>query len=155
MNVNQLKRFLMSCTPKTEIGITVMTKEGAQFWSLDGNGLSIFKSPDGNKCLSLLEARKNEPFPEGAILRGIDVSFDDVPLNPDAIMDELKARFDITPQVQNKKLDELTDDELTDIMFEALHKEIGDLIRLNNDLLVYVKNKFKKQKKYWIEVQNK
>jgi len=156
MKVNQLKRFLMTCTPTCDVGITVMTKEGPQFWTFDGvNGFSIFKAPDGHKCISLLESRKNDAYPYGAEIHGMEAVFDDIPLSPDSILAELKARFDITPKIKDKKIDELTDDELTDIMFETIHKEIGDLIRLNNDLLVYVKNKFKKQKKYWIEVKPK
>lgn len=155
MKANQLKRLLMSCSPNMEVGITIMTKEGPQFWGIEGSGLSIFKSPDGSKCMSLFEARKNDPYPEGAIVKGIDMLFDDIPTDPDSILTELKARFDVTPHVTGKKPEDLTDDELTDIMFEAIHKEMGDLIRLNNNLLVYVKNKYKKQKKYWVEVQNK
>ena len=155
MRVNQLKRFLLTCMPNTDVGITLVTKEGLQFCALNGNDMTIFKAPDGSKCLSLFNARKNEPFPEGAVIQGVDMPFDDIPTSPDNILTELKARFDITPQVAGKKPEELSDDELTDVMFECIHKEIGDLIRLNNDLLVYVKNKFKKQKKYWIEVKPK
>lgn len=152
MKVSQLKRFLMTCSPNMDIGISLMTKGGAQFCNIEGNGMSVFKTSDGCKCLSLFEARKNDPFPEGAIVEGIDMLFDDIPTDPDAILAELNARFNITPQVAGKKPEELSDDELTDVMFECIHKEIGDLIRLNNNLLVYVKNKYKKQKKYWITV---
>ena len=155
MRVNQLKRFLMSCTPNTEVGVTILSKEGPQFWEIEGNGLSIFKSPDGAKCLSLLEARKNDPYPEGAIVKGIDMLFDDIPTNPDAIITELKNRFEITPYTDGRKPEELSDDELTEVLFRCIHQEIGNLIRLNNNLLVYVKNKFKMQKKYWINVESK
>ena len=81
--------------------------------------------------------------------------FDDIPTNPDAIITELKNRFEITPYTNGRKPEELSDDELTEVLFRCIHQEIGNLIRLNNNLLVYVKNKFKMQKKYWINVESK
>lgn len=155
MKVNQLKRFLLTCTPNTDVGITLVTKQGLQFTVIDGNDMSIFKSPDGTKCLSLFNARKNEPFPEGAIIQGVNMYFDDIPTSPEEILNELKARFDITPMTNGKKPEELTDDELTEILFRCVHQEIGNLIRLNNNLLVYVKNKYKMQRKFWIDVKEK
>ena len=153
MKVSQLKRFFMTCTPNTDVGITVVTKVGLQFSVIDGNDMSLFKAPDGTKCLSLFNARKNEPYPDGAIIQGVNMYFDDIPTSPEEILNELKARFDINPIANGKKPEELTDEELTEILFRCVHQEIGNLIRLNNNLLVYVKNKYKMQKKYWIDVK--
>lgn len=155
MKANQLKRLFQTCTPNTEVGITVLTKQGPQFWGLEASGMSVFKAPDGSKCLSIMEARINDPFPDGAIINGVNILFDDIPTEPDAILKELKDRFDITPMTDGKKPEELSDEELSEILFRCVHQEIGNLIRLNNNLLVYVKNKFKMQKKYWIDMKEK
>lgn len=157
MQVNQLKRFLMTCSPAMPIGITVQTKEGPQFWDLKVTNASFFHAPNGQKCLSLLDVRKNEPFPQGATIEGDFVNFDDAPIDPDDILHALNERFDLETGQTAAEVQNLSTGELVDIMLEMLHKEIGELISLNNNLLVYIdmKNKFRKQKEYWIEVKKK
>lgn len=150
MKAGLLLKFLKTCPPKMEVGITVVSKEGAQFWGLDGLGMSVFKAPDGQKCVSLLEARRNDPFPKGAIIESNSTHFDDAPMSIDSIQKEISARFDFGDLSNDMQLN---DDETADVIFETIHGQIGDLIRINNSLLCYVKNKYKKQKEYWIEVK--
>lgn len=155
MKAIQLKKFLATCPPKCEVGISVLTKEGVQFWGINGTDFSVFKAPDGGKAISILEARMNDPYPEGYSIEGVDAVFDDVPMSPESICKELTDRFDIKfdGQEEYDKAKVMTDEELSDLVFDLIHQNIADLIRLNNDLLVYVKNRFKKQKKYWIDVK--
>lgn len=157
MQVNHLKRFLMTCSPAMPVGITVQTKEGPQFWDLKITNASFFHAPNGSKCLSLMDVRKNDPLPQGSVVEGEFVSFDDAPINPDDILHALNERFDLDTNQTPEEVKQLTTSELVDIMLEMLHKEIGELISLNNNLLVYIdmKNKFKKQKEYWIDVKPK
>lgn len=154
MKAIQLKKFLATCPPKCEVGISVLTKDGVQFWGINGTDFSVFKAPDGGKAISIMEARMNDPFPEGYSIEGIDAVFDDAPMSPASICKELTDRFDIKFDGEEyDKAKVMTDDELSDVVFDLIHQNIADLIRLNNDLLVYVKNRFKKQKKYWIDVK--
>ncbi len=156
MQVNQLKRFLMTCSPMGSVGVTVQTKKGPQFWDFDKGGLSIFKAPDGKKCISIMEIRVNDPLPDGAIVEGLAVPVDDAPISPDKILEELDTRFDISSESLTKdKVLKMTTDELQSVMFDVIHNEIAELIKLNNDLLVYVKNRYKFQNQYWIDVKKK
>ena len=154
MNVLQLKKFLATCSPKCKVGITVQSKEGSQFWETHGSDFTVFVAPDGGKCLSLFDARINDPFPDGYSINGVDAVFDDIPMTAESICKELDERFNIKfDDEEYEKAKVMSSDELSDLMFDLIHQNIADLIRLNNDLLVYVKNRFKKQKKYWIDVK--
>lgn len=157
MQVNQLKRFLMTCSPAMPVGITVQTKDGPQFWDLKVTNASFFRAPNGSKSLSLLDVRKNDPMPQGAVIEGDFVNFDDAPIDPDEILHALNERFELNTNQTAAEVQELSTGELVDIMLEMLHKEIAELICLNNNLLVYIdmKNKYRKQKEYWIEVKKK
>ncbi len=156
MKVNRLKRFLMTCSPMASIGVTVQTKKGPQFWDFDDGAMSVFKAPDGNKCVSIMEIRVNDPLPDGAVVEGLAVPVDDAPISPDKILAELNERFDIeSPTMTKDKVLKMTTDELQAVMFDVIHNEIAELIKLNNDLLVYVKNRYKFQQQYWIDVKKK
>lgn len=156
MRVNQLKRFLMTCSPMSSIGVTVQTKQGPQFWDFDAGAMSIFKAPDGKKCVSVMDIRVNDPLPEGAIVEGLAVPVDDAPISPDALMQTLDEKFNIqSKEMTKEKVLKMTTDELQSILFDVIHNEIADLIKINNDLLVYVKNRYKFQNEYWIDVKRK
>ncbi len=156
MKVNHLKRFLSTCSPMATIGVTVQTKQGPQFWDFDAGGMSVFKAPDGKRCISIMDIRINDPLPEGAIVKGIAVPVDDAPIDPDKIMEALDERFNIESEGMTKeKVMKMTTDELQAVLFDVIHNEIAELIKLNNDLLVYVKNRYKFQQQYWIDVQKK
>ena len=143
MQVRQLIKALRKLDPNLTVGMSVRTLEGSEFWALGDK----FKIMDGGKTLCLWECRRNKGLASHAKLKNVVWTVDSAPLEYDYIRQELDNRFSLDPETDPGKVSE---EEAINLIFECIHKEIAQLIRLNNDLLLLL-NHPDKTPYYWIE----
>lgn len=144
MKAGLMAKALKKLPPDTEVGVNVLTLDGSEFWALGKD----FKIMDEGKSLAIFEVRRNKGLPKHACLKNIQ-TVDEAPLDYDLIKEEIDERFEVTNDISEEDRKSFDKDALVGFIFECLHKEIAELIRLNNDLLVYLDKKFMKD--YWIE----
>lgn len=143
MQVKYLIKLLKKFNPDLVVGMSVRTQEGSEFWALGDK----FKVMDGGKTLCLWECRRNKGLATHAKLKNIVWTVDSAPLDYETVKKELDQRFCIEP---DSDPGEVTEEEAVNLIFECVHKEIAQLIKLNNDLLLLL-NHPDKTRYYWIE----
>lgn len=144
MKAGLLAKALKKLPPDIEVGVNVLTQDGSEFWALGKD----FKIMDEGKNLAIFEVRRNKGLPKHACLKTIQ-TVDEAPLAYDIIKEEIDERFEIKDDLTEEDRKSFNQEVLTACIFECLHKEIAEIIRLNNDLLLYLDKKYMKD--YWIE----
>lgn len=157
MKLGFLRNILKSFDKNVDIGVTVKTKEGDQFWEFSHEEIRTFLDPKNKKhrFVSLFSMAVRDALADGARFRNTDITAENVLISPDRAIEALKQYIDIEFDGDTTILQALSQEEPTDIVFSQIHKIIGELVNINNSLCFYAKNRYAVTAKYYIDIDNK
>ena len=157
MKVGYLRTLLASFKPDTDIGVTVKTKDGDQFWHFSHEEVRTFSDPFNKKhrLVSLFSMAVRDPLTEGARIRNTDIKTDNMIVSPERAIEALKQYFDLNIEDSNNALQALSQNDVTELIFEKIHQSIAELVNINNSLCFYAKNRYAMTAKYFIDVESK
>ena len=157
MKVGYLRTLLASFKPDTDIGVTVKTKDGDQFWHFSHEEVRTFGDPFNKKhrLVSLFSMAVRDPLTEGARIRNTDIKTDNMIVSPERAMEALKQYFDLKIEDSDNALQALSQNDVTELIFKKIHQSIAELVNINNSLCFYAKNRYAMTAKYFIDVESK
>ncbi len=157
MKVGFLRNIFKSFDKNVDVGVTVKTKDGDQFWQFSHEEIKTFLDPCNKKhrFVSLFSMAVRDPMSEGARFRNTDLQADNVLVSPERAIDALKQYVDIEFEGDTSILKALSQEDYTDIIFGQIHKIIAELVNINNTLCFYAKNRYAVTAKYFIDVETK
>lgn len=136
MRKKDLLKILDKLPDNTEIGLNVYTDVGTEFWGLD---MSKVKVMDGGRTLSLGQLRQRKALPTRKLLKIDTPGADCINFEPEEVLNRFCDRYDI----DDLKTDDISADELQELMLLTIRKDLQELVRLNDDLLrMYNDKKF-------------
>jgi len=119
-----------------EIGVNVIQNVGpSEFWSISKRA---FKLLDNGQNLMIFQVRQKRAIPARQTLHLANPVVDSVDCTLDNVFQQLDERYDIDT---NGDPHSLSETQIKEICLEAIHKDIAELIRLNDDLLCMFNDK--------------
>ena len=119
-----------------EIGVNVIQNTGSsEFWAIGKGAIKVLDH--GQTCM-VFQVRQKRAVPARQTLHLANPVVDSVDCTLDNVFQQLDERYDIDT---NGDPHSLSESQIKEICLEAIHKDIAELIRLNDDLLCMFNDK--------------
>lgn len=128
MRVKDLIKKLQGMPQNAQVGMNVITPETSEFWCIKEKAVTPM---DNGQTVCLFQVRQRKPLPKRAILKMVVPTIDSADCTYDDVFERLDERYDF--ECDMKKVKTCTDKEVISTVFEVIHKDIAELVRLEED----------------------
>lgn len=135
MRVKDLIKKLQSMPQNAQVGMNVITPNTSEFWCIKEKAVTPM---DNGQTVCLFQVRQRKPLPKRAVLKMAIPVIDSADCTFDDVFERLDTRYDFDGDV--KKLKEYSDKAVISTIYEVIHEDIAELIRLEEDLTNLIHN---------------
>lgn len=128
MRVKDLIKKLKTMPQDAQVGMNVITPNTSEFWCIKERAVTPM---DGGQTVCLFQVRQRKPLPKRAVLKMSIPAIDSADCTFEDVFERLDERYDFDCDM--KKVKECTDKEVISTVFEVIHEDIAELIRLEED----------------------
>lgn len=132
-----------------QVGMNVLTPTSSEFWCIKEKTVTPM---DNGTTVCLFQVRQRKPLPKRAVLKMAVPTIDSGDCTFDDVFERLDARYCFDADI--KKVKQCTDQEVISTVYEVIHADIAELVRLEEDFTVLL-NRPNLSGEYTVEIVDK
>lgn len=135
MRVKDLIKKLQTMPQNAYVGMNVLTPASSEFWCIKERTVTAL---DHGTTVCLFQVRQRKPLPKRAVLKMAIPAIDSGDCTFDDVFERLDSRYNF--EVDLNKVKQCSDKDVVSTIYEVIHEDIGELLRLEEDLTVLLNN---------------